>query len=430
MKRRQLIRQRVALATVLVAATLVVSPRAQVPQRIYLSVPDRSSATPWVAATGEFVAVTWGATLPGDKTDVFVAVSHDAGATFSKPVQVNRVAGDARVHGEIPPRVSVRATAGAHEVVVLWNAQDGGTAIKIARSGDAGRTFRAPETLQKQSAPGDRGWPSLTLDRNGGAHAIWLDHRGLAESASGSQAATTSEVDGVAMAQRSALYYSSGTGERELVKGVCYCCKTTMVTTPAGMLFAGWRHVYPGSLRDIAVVTSRDDGRTFTAPARVSEDNWQLNGCPDDGPAMAADSSGLVHIVWPTVVTERTSVTGALFYATTMDGVTFTPRTRVPTLGGPKPTHPQIAVDDSGRAFIAWEESRGGARQALVRTIARDRDGRVTFGPITTLGTRESSVYPVLAATSRGMLAVWTERSSGASQIGVQRLTNSRLDPP
>lgn len=136
MKRRQVVRQRVALAAVLVAATLVVS-TGQVPQRVFLRVPDRSSATPWVAATGEFVAVAWGATLPGGKTDVFVAVSHDAGATFSRPVQVNRVAGDARVHGEIPPRVSVRAAQGSHEVVVLWNAQDGGTAIKIARSVDA-----------------------------------------------------------------------------------------------------------------------------------------------------------------------------------------------------------------------------------------------------------------------------------------------------
>ncbi len=404
MRRRQVIRRRVALAAVLIAVTLVMSPRAQIPPTVYLSVPDRSSATPWVAATGEFVAVAWGATAPGGKADVFVAVSHDAGATFGTPVRVNRVPGDARLHGEIPPRVSVHPAQGSHEVVVLWNAQDGGTAIKIARSGDAGRTFRAPETLQKHSAPGDRGWPSLTLDRNGRAHAIWLDHRGLSDASSGHQAAASaSAMDGVAMAQRSGLYYSSGTAERELVNGVCYCCKTTLVPTPSGMLFAGWRHVYPGNLRDIAVITSRDEGRTFSAPARVSDDNWHLNGCPDDGPAMTADSSGLVHIVWPTVVTDGQSVTGALFYATTRDGVTFTPRTRVPTLGGPKPTHAHIAVDDAGRAFVAWDEARDGVRQAFVRTAERARDGRVTFGPITTLGTREeSNVYPILAATSRG----------------------------
>jgi hypothetical protein len=40
----------------------------------------------------------------------------------------------------------------------------------------------------------------------------------------------------------------------------------------------------------------------------VSEDGWQINGCPDDGPSMAVDGSNRAHRIWPTVVHEKTDL--------------------------------------------------------------------------------------------------------------------------
>ena len=73
---------------------------------VSLDVPDRADANPWVAAEGSFVAVAWGARGSG-KTDVFLAVSRDGGSTFGSPVQVNAIAGEARLGGELPPRVAL-----------------------------------------------------------------------------------------------------------------------------------------------------------------------------------------------------------------------------------------------------------------------------------------------------------------------------------
>ena len=67
-------------------------------------------------------------------------------------------------------------------------------------------------------------------------------------------------------------------------------------------LYAAWRHVYPGNMRDMAFTVSRDGGATFAPPLRVSEDKWVLEGCPDDGPAIAVDGRSHVHLVWPTLV--------------------------------------------------------------------------------------------------------------------------------
>jgi hypothetical protein len=433
---------------------------------VTLRVPERANATPWIAASGDFVAVAWGASAAAKMADVYVAVSRDGGRTFGAPVQVNTVAGEGRLGGELPPRVSLaRRSGGAGgadpEIVVLWNARGTVTSIKMSKSRDGGKTFDAPVALSSAEAAGDRGWPSLTVDGRGTPHAIWVDHRGLA--AARREGATThvhggaahgadrTTHDGVAMAQKSGLYYASLPAsrtnaaaaasaspadiERKLTAGTCYCCKTALVTGRDDALYAAWRHVYPGNLRDIAFSVSRDRGLTFSPPVRVSEDGWEIHGCPDDGPAMTVDKRGAVHVIWPSVIGAGTDEPqGALFYASTSDGRTFTPRVRIPTLGSPKPAHPQIAADDRGRLVVAWDEVIDGQRIAVVRELHAAADGRtVTFGDPLRLAatsaadTSEPSTYPVLASTSRGLLAVWTSGAAGASVITVKQID---LPPP
>ncbi len=409
--------RRTAAALVFALATVVLGLRAAPPAGVAsLAVTGRSNSTPWVAAAGSFVAVAWGASTAG-KADVFVAISRDAGLTFAAPVQVNKVPGEARLGGELPPRVALAAGTGSAdpEIAVLWTARGETTALRTARSRDGGRTFEPPVTLQSAGAAGDRGWPALALDKHGTAHAIWLDHRGLAAGrAAGADHSAHKQGtahDGVAMAQKSGLYYAAATGspstERELATGVCYCCKTALTVGRDGALYAAWRHVYPGNFRDIAFTVSRDGGRSFAPPVRVSEDAWAIAGCPDDGPAIAEDARGTIHLVWPTVV-GGPNPEGALFYASTRDGRTFTRRTRIPTLGSPKPSHPQVVVDRAGRIVVAWDELVNGQRAAAARELKVMSDRTVTFGDVVTLAPDGRATYPVLASTSKGILAVWT----------------------
>jgi hypothetical protein len=419
------------LALLAAAALPELRPQAQGDEVTTLAVEGRSNQTPWVAAHHSFVAIAWGASDDG-KADVFLAVSRDGGATFGSPVQVNRMAGEARLDGELPPRVALVAMQGRDpEIVVLWTARSSATEIKIARSRDGGRTFTEPRTLQGADAPGDRGWPALAVDGQGTAHAVWLDHRGLASAKTEAAAhdhKSGTGYDGVAMAQRSGLYYacagSSTAGERELTAGVCYCCKTAIAVAADGAVYAAWRHVYPNNIRDIAMTVSRDGGATFATPVRVSDDQWQLSGCPDDGPALAIDASGTVHIVWPTVIDGATPE-GALFYSTTRDGRRFTPRVRVPTLGSPKPGHPHIVADERGGVMVAWDEVLNGTRVAAALPVSQDDAQGVTFGRPIILAGEQSAMYPTLAVTADGWLAVWTAGKPGASRIAVRRLNSS-----
>jgi hypothetical protein len=298
--------------------------------------------------------------------------------------------------------------------VVLWTSRGAATEIKVSRSSDGGRSFDAPAALQSPGAEGDRGWTSLTVDSRGAVHAAWLDHRGLAAAraargkapdGSGTHGAGTH--DGVAMAQRSGFYVATpGSPERELAKGVCYCCKTALAAGPDGTLVAAWRHVYPGNVRDIAFTVSRDGGRTFSNPGRISDDGWAINGCPDDGPALAIGRSGWIHAAWPTVV-PGAEPEGAIFYASSRDGVSFGPRVRVPT-GTRRPQHPQIVALDDRRVIVAWDERRDGQSIAALRVLTAGIAGEPVMGPVASIALEGPSAYPVLAATDRGIVAVWT----------------------
>lgn len=410
---------------------LTIHPAAQAPSFQTLGVTGRGNSAPWVASHGRFVAVTWAAAVEST-SDVFIATSEDHGRTFTPPARVNAVAGELRANGEIAPRVALHAMAGSDRpgVVVAWNAKDQGTEIKLARSRDFGKTFAAPVSLQTKGAVGDRGWHSLAVDAQGVAHVAWLDHRVLAQNRKPTDKPHVHGAgthDGVAMAQQSQLYYATvgpnGRTEKAIAPGVCYCCKTALVATPTGVL-ATWRHVYAGNMRDMTFAWL--SGPTTTQPARVSEDGWSINGCPDDGPALAVGADQRVHAVWPTVIPGDEPM-GALFYASmTAGGDRFTPRHRVTTLGTPKPSHPQVTVDGAGHLFFAWDEVIGGVRTAAFAEATTATDGSLRLSTPTAIAPGEPTSYPMMAPLARGVVVAWTSGRPGTSVIAIRTLQASR----
>ena len=148
-----------------------------------------------------------------------------------------------------------------------------------------------------------------------------------------------------------------------------------------------------------------------------------LDGCPDDGPTIALDREGVVHVVWPTLVQGDQSAI-ELFHASTRDGMAFTPRQRIETLGTPKPSHPQLVADACGALTLAWDEAQGSTRRAMTRQLTPLPSGDVRAGELHVVSGPHSAVYPVVAATKDGVVAAWTDidRNSGdRSDIGFRR---------
>jgi hypothetical protein len=399
---------------------------------ISLVVPGRTGATPSVAADGTFVAVAWSASETSGATDVYVAVSRDAARSFGPPVRVNDVPGQVRANGEQPPRIVLTPRPGVDPALtVVWTAKGkSGTRLVFARSDDGGASFGSSDTLADTDTAGNRGWHNVVADSSGRVHTIWLDHRELARDESMPMAhhdhVGAGKPDGVVMAQKSKLYIESLDGaiaSHAITGGVCYCCKTAIAAGTNDQIYVAWRHVYPGNIRDIAFTRSSDGGRTFSRPIRVSEDHWILEGCPDDGPAMAVAAGDRIHVVWPTVISdEHGGETIALFYASSRDGA-FGSRLRLPTEGIPH--HPVIAVAPDGVLIAAWDESVRGSRRAVVARARVTSDGQAQFVRAVVSDDRPAA-YPAVVVAADSTVVAWTVKTSAGSEIAVSRMPSGR----
>ena len=396
---------------------------------VRLRVDNADSRGASIAASGHRVVVVWAATTEG-QTNIHSAVSEDDGTTFATPVRVNDIEGDARVNGEQAPRVAV-----GRDVVVAWQSRQSGTSqIRVARSTDGGRTFGKAETIHDSSLTGARGWSSLVLDENGAAHLAWLDGRNakkaVASPSPGSAGHASGGTHAHAEPTRQDIFHLtlSADGSRKespVAANVCFCCKTSVTTGARGVVYVAWRHIYPVNLRDMAVASSTDGGRTFSQPVRVSEDGWQLEGCPEDGPSIAAAPNGTLHIAWPTISDKGASRKGIFYSYSTDGGRTFAPRSRVDE--GEDVTnaaHPQIAIVD-GRVAVVWDESTAAGPRVRLRLIGpRDGTGpwRPEFAPAVIFSEPGPISYPAVAASGTGLVGAWTTNTAKGSEIEVRRL--------
>ncbi len=424
--------KRVAFALIVTTAALAACrdasrdaapPPAQEPTKIALAIDGRSNDAPSVAALGKTVVVVWTARSE-QAADVYSSVSIDGGATFAAPVRVNDVEGDARASGEQPARVVIGR---GHVVHVVWPARrDGRAELRYASSTD-GRSFSKASTVAGEREPGIRGWHSVAIGHDGAVHVVWLDGRhaeprpaGTPHRHSGAKPAAGSSAR---TAPRQDVFHAAWKGsgprsENAVADRVCFCCKTAIVTA-GERVYAAFRHIYPGSLRDIAIARSIDNGVTFGTPIRLSEDGWKIEACPDDGPSMAADTHGGIHVAWPTMVAGATPRKG-IFYASLPEGATseqaFTPRLRLDA-GEGDAAHPQIGADDHGNTAVVWDEHLADRRRIVLRRVSAGK----AAPPEHFEGAGVS--YPVVAAAEAHWVTAWsTQGPNGRTILEVRQL--------
>jgi hypothetical protein len=396
------------------------------PPLTILGLPGLVNGTPSLAVRGRTVIAVWTAGKAGT-VNVYAATSRDGGATFSPHRRVNDQDGDVSVNNEQPPRAVITGSAAAPVFTVIWSRRSDTTqkarqdVIHMARSTDGGLTFSPSRTIHDPTFSGARGWESLTAAPDGAVHAVWLDGRDadrrMAEAMAKGQMTKGQPWQDI---YHGVVAPDGQIVESQIAAGVCFCCKTAVAVDGHGSVYAAWRHIFPGSIRDIAFARSTNGGRHFDPLVRVSEDNWELNGCPEDGPAMAVDSSGVIHIVWPTLISTG-APQKAIFYATSRDGKTFSPRARVPTAGMTNPSHPQITLAPNGGAVIVWDEVMNGTSRVSMSRVSRSG----AFVPPQILSAAEPASFPVAVLLATGdVLVAWTSRSSSdRSMVGLRRLS-------
>ena len=378
-----------------------------------------------LAADGHRVAAAWAETREGH-TDVYAALSDNDGESFGSAVRVNDIEGDARVSGEQPPRIAL-----GRDVVVVWASRaNESSRIRMARSTDAGKTFLPAVTLHQEGLTGARGWQSVAIGPDAVIHALWLDgrHAGTAMAHHHDSTGAKAMPEAAASPRQDIMHASwsanGSTSETEVAPFVCFCCKTSIAFGPDKSVYAAWRHIYPTSMRDIAVARSTDGGRTFDTPTRVSLDNWQLSGCPDDGPAMVVDAANVIHVVWPTLVPGTTPSKGIFYAYSTDSGKSFSARQRLDDPQATSAAHPAIALD--GRdVVVVWDELSP-AKERRVRLRRLSQSDSAAWAPESSTGllvnAEGPASYPSVAVAGGKIVVAWAGEGASHSDVRVRRV--------
>ena len=174
--------------------------------------------------------------------------------------------------------------------------------VNISRSNDGGKTWSKPLVPHRDNTQREHGFVSLMSLSDGRLGAVWLDGRNMKDMKETDEHAPATE----SMTLRYAAIDAQGnlSDEAELDNRVCECCQTSAAVTSDGPI-AVYRDRSATEVRDIYIV--RQVNGTWTAPQPVHADNWQINGCPVNGPSVAADGRRVV-VAWFSSVDDKPHV--------------------------------------------------------------------------------------------------------------------------
>ena len=308
--------------------------------------------------------------------------------------------GDLSIYGEVPPKIAYGPDGALNAAWVVvkqvpgrhWPLQ----ALRFARSEDGGRSWGAPVTVTDDSVFAAHDDHSLFVGRDGTLYLAWLDMR----------------------SGKSHVYLSRSTDHGRTWEAnrkirdeeACPCCRTALASGPDGRLYAAWRAIFPGDVRDIVVARSDDQGGTWSAPVRVHEDGWVVHACPDAGPSLAVDAGGRVHIAWWTGKEGRAGVQ----YAVAPPGAErFSAPVPLGLAEFSRPAHVQLALARDSAVVAAWDDGTMKS-PAIVARISRD--GGRSFAPATRLSDRgRSAGYPVVYTRDSAVAVAWQEQDTLAA---------------
>lgn len=193
----------------------------------------------------------------------------------------------------------------------------------------------------------------------------------------------------------------------------CDCCQTDSASTSDATLLV-YRDRTAGEIRDI--YASRFDNGEWRTPVRVHADNWEIAGCPVNGPAVAADGD-LVAVAWFTAPQGKGEVRLAL---SSDGGRSFGAPVRLDA-GRPEGRVDVVMHPEHG-VLASWLERTEAGAEVRLRPVTRDGEVGASATLVTMAASRASG-FPRLALLDDGtLLMTWTDANETGREVRTARV--------
>jgi hypothetical protein len=295
--------------------------------------------------------------------------------------------------------------------------------LRLTYSPDDGRTWSPLFAPYQDKTKTQHGFASLFELPGRQLGVVWLDGRDQ-ELKPGDQLRESMDV-------RFASFDRNWkqTSESLINQRVCQCCQTAAAVADDGPVVA-FRDRSDKEIRDIHVTrleqpSTVPEGGKWTDASPVHEDNWQIDGCPVNGPALSARGR-TVAVAWFTAVGDS----GRAYASFSQDaGRTWGEPIRLDD--GSSLGQVDIELLDDGSAVATWIEfanerpstsARGalseveGRNQVRVRQVKPSRE-RSTSVVLAGNGEPRVSGYPHVARHGSDLVFVWSESAGGPQQV-------------
>ena len=295
--------------------------------------------------------------------DIFYVHRSPRDTAFSAPVRVNSQPGSA---------VAVGSVRGAHiaagregRVHIAWmgsrdalpKGPENATPMLYARSNNKRTAFEAQHNVV-QFAAGLDGGGSVAADDKGNVYVAW--HAGAEGGGEESRRMW------VARSADDGETFGREVPASDAATGACGCCGMRAFADRDGTLYMLYRAATKGVDRDMYLVRSNDNGRSFRSTRLHA---WRLEACPMST-ASISEGVGETLLAWET--------NGQVYYSR-VGRKTSEAAPPVPAPGeGLRRKHPAVIANSEGKTIFLWTEKTGWKKGGSVAWQVFDESGRPT----------------------------------------------------